>query len=64
MREQTGTVVEERRVTGFPAATEQERTTGCEFCQSFEPLDVVGENGDMRGQFLRACLKSIKQQVV
>ncbi len=30
--------------------------SGCEFCQSFEPLEVVGENGDMRGQ----CVRSVR----
>jgi transposase len=30
--------------------------TGCKFCQSFEPLEIVGENGDMRGQ----CIRSVR----
>src|SRR5437016_790996 len=28
--------------------------TGCEFCQWLEPLEVAGENCDMRGQCLRS----------
>src|SRR6266704_3571826 len=37
-------------------STKTIKRTGCKFCQSFEPLEIVGENGNMRGQ----CIRSVR----